>query len=513
MEAIKKIASFVSGTASGVQKITLPLLNALTFNAADERISYKKELCVAVEKTGVSVACGTRFLSSISVKEMKHYFYPSADHVYPQPKEVASSVVLAIREFRAVGAGINLSIPKSWAVVKSSEFPVTVKENISDVITYELDRLVPFSPEEAFYDFIITGETHEKITVVIVAVKADLIKAYCAALKEERLTVDRVTLNLTAIGALCRSLHKKRDSLFIGSDSDEYEGALFLDGALAGVVSGRFSADDDASRRADTISPEMKQLIDTAKRRDSDPRLFALLRGSPGLKERLRTSLPFPVSLLDETDTGLGNSSGQKNILYTAAGGVMESLQPGRQKLNLLSRGMHERAKTPMGLTAVLVVLLVVLWIVTALAPIQVEEKRLGEIERQIKLRKSGVKDWEALKNQIDAVNSEIETINGFKENRPMTLTILKELTAVLPTSAWLTRARISQSTVDIEGYTTSSASELLARLEASKHLGKAEFSSPTFRDVRMKSDRFNIKMEIRGIKEGKEAPHKDEKK
>jgi len=510
METTRKITSFVSGTASWVREITLPLWTALTFNAADERISFKKELCVAIEKTGVSVAYGTRFLSSLSVKGMKHY--PSAEHAFPQPKETASSVVLAVSELGAFGAGITLSIPKSWAVLKIAEFPVTVKENLPGVVTYEFDRLVPFSPEEAFYDFIITDETPDKITVVIAAVKADLIKAYCAALKEEGFTVDRITLNLTAIGALCRSLSKKRDALFLGTDSDEYEGALFLDGLLAGVVSGRFSADDDTSR-ADIISAEMKPLIDTAKRRNNAPRLFALLRGSPALKERLRTSFAFPVSLLDKTDTGLGSSAGQTHILYTAAGGVMESLQPGYQKLNLLSKGLHERAKTPMGLTVVLVLLLIVLWIVYQLAPVQLETKRLAEIDRQIKLHKSGVKDWEALKNQIDAINSELETIKDFKENRPMTLTILKELTAVLPPSAWLTRMSIVQSTVNIEGYTTSSASELLSRLEASKHLGKAEFASPTFKDLHMKADRFNIKMEIRGIKEGKGAPHKDEKK
>ncbi len=235
MEAIRKITSFVFDTASGVKKITIPLRNALTFSAADERISYKKELCVAIEKTGVSLAYGTRFLSSLSVKGMRHYHYSSAEHAYPQPKEAASSVVLAISEFGAVGAGIILSIPKSWAIVRIVEFPVTVKENISDVVTYELDRLFPFSPEEAFYDFIITGETPDNITLAIAASKADLIKSYCAALADERLSVDRVTLNLTSIGSLCRSLHKNRDALFIETDSDEYEGALFLDTPWQGL--------------------------------------------------------------------------------------------------------------------------------------------------------------------------------------------------------------------------------------------------------------------------------------
>ncbi|MCL4492456.1 MAG: PilN domain-containing protein, partial [Nitrospirae bacterium] len=73
-------------------------------------------------------------------------------------------------------------------------------------------------------------------------------------------------------------------------------------------------------------------------------------------------------------------------------------------------------------------------------------------------------------------------------------------------------RVRITGSTVEIEGY-ASSATELLPRLEASKVFRKAEFTSPTFRDARMNSDRFNIKMEIKRSKEHKGAPLKDAEK
>jgi general secretion pathway protein L len=80
-----------------------------------------------------------------------------------------------------------------------------------------------------------------------------------------------------------------------------------------------------------------------------------------------------------------------------------------------------------------------------------------------------------------------------------MSLNILKELTTVLPKNTWLSRARITQTTVEIEGY-AASATGLLPKLEASPLFKKAEFSSPTFRDTRMNADRFNIKMEIEGI-------------
>jgi Tfp pilus assembly protein PilN len=115
-------------------------------------------------------------------------------------------------------------------------------------------------------------------------------------------------------------------------------------------------------------------------------------------------------------------------------------------------------------------------------------------------MRKDEVRKVENLKKDIGALESEISSITDFKENRPMALSILKELTTILPKPAWLTRVRITETTVEIEGY-ASAATELLPKLETSKYLQKVEFASPTFRDARMNADRFSIKMEIEGVK------------
>ncbi len=87
------------------------------------------------------------------------------------------------------------------------------------------------------------------------------------------------------MGALCRSISKKKDFLFIGIDGDDYESALFLEGCLAGVVNGTFAANDDTSR-ADTITAEIRPLIDIAKTSEASPRLFALLRGGRSALKR-----------------------------------------------------------------------------------------------------------------------------------------------------------------------------------------------------------------------------------
>jgi Tfp pilus assembly protein PilN len=78
---------------------------------------------------------------------------------------------------------------------------------------------------------------------------------------------------------------------------------------------------------------------------------------------------------------------------------------------------------------------------------------------------------------------------------------ILKELTITLPKTDWISRFKVSDSGITIEGY-AESATRLLQKLEASRYFKKVEFISPTFRDTRLNMERFSMKMEIEGIKE-----------
>ena len=92
-----------------------------------------------------------------------------------------------------------------------------------------------------------------------------------------------------------------------------------------------------------------------------------------------------------------------------------------------------------------------------------------------------------------------------------MALNVVKELTTLLPSTVWLTRARVTETTVEIEGY-AGTATELLTRLEQSKLFKKAEFTSPTIRDARTNSDRFVIKMELEGYEKKAASGENDEK-
>lgn len=493
---IKKLTSVVAAPAARLISVGKPLQKILAFSLADESLAPARAVITSIGKSAFSVAYSSRTFSKITIKGFKTY--PIEDK-FLSPESLASSVELALNAMGAPRADITLSIPKAWTIIKIAEFPSAVKDHISDVVSYEMDRLTPFSPGEVLYDFRILKEDQEHIRILLVAAKNDQINPYREALLEKGFPVSRVTLNLSCAGALCSYVENDGDFLFVNVNEKEYEGAFFSDGSLSGTFAGSFRSEDERAD-LDMLVDDIDSFVRVAKEEGKTPRVFASLKGDriSSFRERLKLRLAAPFRILEETELPFATKA--RGIPAEAAGGVIESLWPKARGLNLLARGQHERVKPPIALTVVLIAVVLVVSALYLASPVKIERNRLREIDRQIAMRKDEVRKVEALKKDIGALQEEISSINGFKEDRPMALTIIRELTTILPKSAWLTRARITETTVEIEGY-ANAATELLPKLEASKYLKKVEFSSPTFRDARMNADRFNIKMEIAGLK------------
>jgi general secretion pathway protein L len=491
-----------------IVKLWKPVWRVLTLQLMDGMIVPKKVLSVSIERGSLWVVSGSRFLSKIRVMDLRKYTFEEGK--YLSPASLVSTISLAIKELRAKHTGITLIIPRDWVIMRTVQLPSTVKENISDVITYELDRLTPLSAENAYYDFRISSEQPEKLTIIIVAARADLINQYLDALREESIDVERVTASLSSLGTLCSYVDPGRDSICLEVDSLGYEAGLIRNNAIVSSLREGFNEKDEKSNVA-TMVNSLKTIIATAAQQDEVLPVLVYPGGQNYVA--LEDQLDISIRILSNHDIKGKILTDKEDISYTAAGGILESLWPGARGFNLLGKGVHGKTKIPMAVTLILLFILLVSWIPYAMLPLQREEKRLAEINRQISLRKEEVGKAEALKKEVQALTNEITTIRDFKEAKPMALVILKELTTILPKSAWLTRIKMTGTTIDIEGY-AGSASEILPKLEQSQYFKKVEFTSPTVRDTRLNADRFVVKMEIEGFgKEGGEKTKDGNKK
>lgn len=493
MITIGKIRLTASGQGARLFRIWNTVLKMLTFSPADDRIFPGKDISVALHRGTVSLAYGTRFLSAIRIKETKKYLF--AEDRYPLPEELLSSLSLAFSEFDLSVTGITLSIPKEWTIVRTVDFPSTVKENIQNVIAFELDRLTPFAAEEAFFDFRLLRERDGRLSLVLMAVKTEHLKPYLDSLNEGGFAVNRITVNLSAIGALCSYLYKKSDFLFIETGRDGYEGALFSNGLPVNTFSGAFTGMDETSR-VSALAGEIAPMLQTSDSRNNTLQLIALIKDqNPAFRKMLGDRLQIPVSVPEETATGLRLPQPVNDVPWVAVGSVVQSLNTGAEKINLLKKGQHEKQKVPYALTMLLLLLIAIVWGGYLIAPLKIEKRKLQEVSSRLAAKKEEARKVEDLIKEAEALSLEISAIKNFKGDRTMTLTIIKELTTLLPRNAWTYRVKISASSITIEGY-ADAATELLPKLEASPLFKKVEFASPTVRDPQKKADRFNIKME-----------------
>jgi Tfp pilus assembly protein PilN len=504
---IEKFQNIIAVSKSKAQNLWEPLWQKLTYNLAEGILSPLKILSVSIEKGGLAIVYGSRFMSKIKIRGSRYYTVEEGK--YLQPERFAKTVTLAIDELKAKKIEATLSIPKEWVVIRTVELPSSVKENLVSVISYELDRLTPLSADDALYDFKILGDTEGKLTIMIWAMRLNLIKPYIDALRKESIIVKKVTVGLSNLSNLSQYMTKDPAQIFLAHNRYGYQGGLVLNRNLIATLGGLFNGEDKISKTEKVVA-DVHSLIEMAKERGVDTKILVY----PDSREQitLENNLEIPVKIIKNKELQEKFYTDQVDTPFGAAGGMLESLWDKANPLNLLSKGLQITKKTPITITIILLIMIAGLIAVYMMVPLQRAEKTLQEIERQINVRKEEVRKVESLKREIDGLSSDVDTIKGFKDAKPMTLFLFKELTNILPKTVWLTRIRITDTNADIEGY-ANSATEIISKLEASNHFRKVEFASPTIRDTRLNADRFVIKMELEGIQKVESDSVKNGKK
>jgi general secretion pathway protein L len=316
-------ASIFSQTATNIARCGRFLLHMLSFSLANDRIAPKRHLSVLLESGGVVVAFRSCFMSRMKIRGIRHY--PVEAGAYPMPESLASAVALAVNDLKAAGAQITLVVPTAWTIMKTAEFPLVVKDTLSDVIAYELDRLTPLSPERALYDFRIIAEDENRIRILIAAMKTETLQPYLDALEEKGIAIGRV--GLSAPGA---------PGLDLKGNGDVDDGINLLDKGIhrrpktpmaltilllaALIASGLFwlvSPLQIEEKKAEIIDREI------AARKDEVKKVEALKKEMAGLEKEIaainafRTARPLTLNLLREMTRVLPNNVWLSRVRFT----------------------------------------------------------------------------------------------------------------------------------------------------------------------------------------------------
>jgi len=483
---------------SGTAGIISGRIKAILFFSPLECLLPEKAVCAEICDSGFSIAAAGRTWGKLRFgPSMKIAGENAAVGRPADPEELAR----AVKHFAAAGkrpCPVVLTVPRSWTVMTCLELPRTARENLAQVVSYELDRFTPFSSADAYYDFKIIGEHAGLLKILLAAARAGKIDPYIGALKKEGLDVAAVAIGLEAIGSLLPGKTKDPGTIFVkanGPGYGGYEGAILRNGTISHSFAGAIEKGDTGP-----LASDIRECIKMLPEGSAGPRL--VLDADAALAREWSNSLPLWPEQADSLKRD--KSPEARKIGLAALGSLTGVLGRGPGPLNLAARG-RRTAETPVMATAVLAVIVAALGSLLLVSPLQLEGKRIDELDNQLTLRKDEVRKAEAVRREKEAVESEITRINDFRHSRPMTVAVIKELHSLLPKNAWLVRLHITDAAVEIEGY-AGSASEVLQKLEESRYLKKIEYASPTFRDSRLNADRFALKADLVIAVSGKAA-------
>ena len=492
-----------------IEKAGKYLWKYLSLSLADNLFSFAKVICISIEGDGIFLAYGTKVPWKTRIESFKRFSFEKDKPL--SPDYLAAVVAKYIDAMKAAKAKAVLCIPKSWAIVQAVEFPIAVKENLTDVISYELDRLTPLTPDNAYYDFKVIAENQEKMSILLAVARKDEIDSYLEALRGKNVKINKVGVSTLVMRSLLKSTYKDTDAVFLSLGERGYEGGVIVNDLTVRSISGEFKPTDTAD--IDNIIKETYPLIETLTKSSNPGKM--VINGTEHHYNTFQQKLSnMSLSNLDR-DVKFDLPKGNKDLSYVAVSGLIETITADENEINLLSGRAKQKRRPPLFLTAVLLALIFSIGIFYFIAPVIIGQKTVEEIDREITALKPEMKKVEALKKEADTLSAEVAMINNFKKQTVPSLNVLKEMTSILPAKTWLTHLRIADPAVDIDGF-AQSAAEIIPRLENSKYFQKVEFASPTFRDSRKNTDRFVIKMELEGenrASKTEEIRKKNEKK
>jgi Tfp pilus assembly protein PilN len=356
-------------------------------------------------------------------------------------------------------AAVVLGLPRRAVVMRILELPVSDEKDLAGLVSYELERHLPFPPEEAYYGFRRIGQAGPRSQVLLVAARKAEVDRHI-----ERL--ERVGLRPTAIGvsslAAASTLPATAGGVcLVDHEEEEAEVSVLRQGLLR------------SSRAVPLGEDGLGPLVAEIRRATADLPAPVEIRASAGeaVREALAAALERPVAPWRR-----GGGAGQAS----AYGLALQGLRTLPIGVDLLPTERRPPAPEPaLRAMVVLVVLVALLGAGLLVGRGYREQQTLNRLRAEAARVRADAGQVDALRGRAADLQGRLKALDAILEERERPLLVLKELATLLPKDVTLTEFSLDGSKLQIRGSTGGSPADLIAAFEKSALFENAAFASP----------------------------------
>ena len=370
---------------------------------------------------------------------------------------------------------VAIGLARSTVTVKPIDLPA-VAGSTQDMVKFELERHLPIPADDAAFDFAALPPeaevemTSEGARVLIAAADRRLIDAALRLAEEAKLRPVSITIaahDLLALVDVDRGLRV----VWLHRNGDTAELILLHDAMV--VFSRSFVATDDA-----TLLAETRRSLAGARWRSCD----AIWVSGDGAAAAPFLDLGVPISdppWTARAERRLAQLAEPRGALELA---VATASNRRIRSLDLIPAAIKPRRFTRQEMmTGGALAATLLLALAALLVPGVVESRRLARLNSEIARIDPDVRAVERVARELDQKRQLLATVEKINASSLQPLAVLRELTEILPSDAWVTYLAFDSKGVELTGQ-AGAASNLIPLLENSPRLERVEFASPVTR-------------------------------
>lgn len=397
------------------------------------------------------------------------------EHFTLEAGENTSALLKAELEARGLKMrGVRLGLDRGLVTVKVIELPRAGAGDVAQMVAFELERHVPFPPEDMRFDWkVLPSKADGPLRVLVIACERRTIERPLRLLEEPR----RKPLALTAachdLRALLPRVLPARRAVWAHRHGNTTELVFLGRGHLR--LSRSVPVEDGRGLLA-----EIDRTLALIPWREYDALWISGDDAERFLATPELTELSVPVSEPPYTPASAALVAALPNEEHGAALlSLAVAAGSRRPVLNLLPEAVRpwtlSRAQI---VTAVTVAATTLLGLALLFAQAYQKERYLDRIAQEIRRLDPEVKTVERMLTDVTQKKRVLASLGTVQDGRIHALSLMRELTNLLPPDAWLQALNMGRQGVEITGQ-ANAASQLIPLLEASPWLERVEFTSP----------------------------------
>jgi len=428
------------------------------------------------------------------------HFKRITDYRLLRREELREEVNRFFRDNGLSRENVVLGIPRGDIVLRTLDLPAEVKDNLKEVIRYQVQSLEPTEDERFYYDYApLNGQPGQKrLSIFLAMVRKSLLDEHLRLLREIDIRPGRVLCSSMGLLNFYLETQKNlRGKTFFMADmsKSELELCVLSDGQF--VWSGA-QVKNDGQNWAELFLKKANEAIAKLRLNPGSSLEKMVLSGESSREAFAEIQEHIPECELMEKSAQIPATEKTQPLIQESAATIGLALtgitpRPAIQ-INLLPPDLKRRqSRWAYAVAAVLGAVVLLLLAGLVVSPIIQNSMLLSRLEEENKKLEPAVRSVGDLKKQSENLEARVKLIRDLVNDKDKNLEVLKELTTTFPDNTFLSNYSNQNGSIKLAGQSASSADIILKLGTPSSLLKNVSQVGAISRDQQSGRDRFNL--------------------